>query len=71
MCLPCLPLHALMACLLLAPGLAQPAPLHDIAAAVSPVELQATDTKLVGFGTRQTLSDTKSDRRGIGAASAG
>jgi hypothetical protein len=45
----------------------QPA-LHDIADAVSPVELQATITKLVSFGTRHTLSDTKSDTRGIGAA---
>ena len=42
--------------------------LHDIAAAVSPAELEATDTKLVGFGTRHTLSDTKSDTHGIGAA---
>jgi len=50
------------------PPLQEQPVLHDIAAAVSPAELQATDTKLVGFGTRQTLSDTKSDRRGIGAA---
>ncbi|HEV2109922.1 MAG TPA: M28 family peptidase [Gammaproteobacteria bacterium] len=42
--------------------------LHDIAAAVSPAELEVTDTRLVGFGTRSTLSDTKSDKRGIGAA---
>ena len=42
--------------------------LHDIAAAVSPAELRGIDTKLVGFGTRHTLSDTKSDIRGIGAA---
>ncbi len=45
----------------------QPA-LYDIAAAISPAELQANDTKLVSFGTRNTLSDTKSDNRGIGAA---
>lgn len=51
----------------LPPPREQPA-LYDIAAAVSPAELEATDTKLVGFGTRQTLSDTKSDTRGIGAA---
>lgn len=42
--------------------------LYDIAGAVSAAELKATDTKLVSFGTRQTLSDTKSDTRGIGAA---
>ena len=42
--------------------------LHDIALAVSPQELQATDSKLVSFGNRSTLSDTKSDKRGIGAA---
>ena len=42
--------------------------LRDIAAAVDAAELQATLTKLVGFGTRQTLSDTESDKRGIGAA---
>src|SRR5579863_903366 len=42
--------------------------LRDIAGAVDPVQLQATLTKLVGFGTRQTFSDTKSDTRGIGAA---
>ncbi|MGH8372694.1 MAG: M28 family metallopeptidase [Gammaproteobacteria bacterium] len=42
--------------------------LRDIVNAVSAERLQATDTKLVGFGTRHTLSDTKSDTRGIGAA---
>ncbi|HET6555238.1 MAG TPA: M28 family metallopeptidase [Dyella sp.] len=31
-------------------------------------ELHATIEKLVGFGTRHTLSDTTSDKRGIGAA---
>jgi Zn-dependent M28 family amino/carboxypeptidase len=35
---------------------------------VSADELKATITHLVGFGTRHTLSDTKSDKRGIGAA---
>lgn len=34
----------------------------------SEAELHATIEKLVGFGTRHTLSDTKSDKRGIGAA---
>ncbi len=45
----------------------QPA-LHTLAAAPSQTELRATITALVGFGTRHTLSDTKSNRRGIGAA---
>ncbi len=35
---------------------------------VSPAELRATITTLVGFGTRHSLSDTASDTRGIGAA---
>ena len=51
-----------------APAPAQPAGLSEIASAVSADELKATITKLVGFGTRHTLSDTKSDKRGIGAA---
>ncbi|MEO6967837.1 MAG: M28 family metallopeptidase [Rhodanobacteraceae bacterium] len=42
--------------------------LRAIAQAVSPDELHATIAKLVSFGTRSTLSDTKSDTRGIGAA---
>ncbi|MEO6968280.1 MAG: M20/M25/M40 family metallo-hydrolase [Rhodanobacteraceae bacterium] len=42
--------------------------LRTIAQAVSPDELHATIAKLVSFGTRSTLSDTKSDTRGIGAA---
>jgi Zn-dependent M28 family amino/carboxypeptidase len=51
----------------------EPKPAHHpeldaIAAAVSPQSLHAIDAALVGFGTRQTLSDTKSDTRGIGAA---
>jgi hypothetical protein len=45
----------------------QPA-LHALAAAPSEAELRATITRLVGFGTRHTLSDTRSDHRGIGAA---
>ena len=45
----------------------QPA-LHALATAPSETELRATITKLVGFGTRHTLSDTRSDTRGIGAA---
>lgn len=39
-----------------------------IAADVQPAELRATITRLVGFGTRHTLSDTRSTTRGIGAA---
>ncbi|MBV8158962.1 MAG: M20/M25/M40 family metallo-hydrolase, partial [Dyella sp.] len=34
----------------------------------SEAELHATIEKLISFGTRHTLSDTKSDKRGIGAA---
>jgi hypothetical protein len=35
---------------------------------IEPPALQATVARLVGFGTRHTLSDTKSETRGIGAA---
>src|SRR5690242_17984405 len=42
--------------------------LGDIAQAVDAGRLQATLTTLVGFGTRHTLSDTRSNKRGIGAA---
>ena len=42
--------------------------LAAIADAVDPQALHATIEKLVGFGTRHTLSDTVSDTRGIGAA---
>ncbi|MBD8871418.1 M20/M25/M40 family metallo-hydrolase [Rhodanobacter sp. DHB23] len=45
----------------------QPA-LHALATAPSETELRATITRLVGFGTRHTLSGTQSDSRGIGAA---
>lgn len=41
---------------------------HDIVAAVSAERIEADITKLVGFGTRHTLSETESDTRGIGAA---
>ena len=52
---------------------AQPSPtehalLHELAAQVSPDAEHATIAKLVSFGTRHTLSDTRSDTRGIGAA---
>ena len=42
--------------------------LHDIVADVSAERIEKDIRKLVGFGTRHTLSDTKSDTRGIGAA---
>ena len=44
--------------------------LYDIAGAVSPGALKSTITKLVGFGTRHSLSDRSSPSRGIGAAQA-
>lgn len=42
--------------------------LHALASAPSEPELRATITALVGFGTRHTMSDTRSEKRGIGAA---
>ena len=42
--------------------------LRAIAAEVRPAALRATVERLVGFGTRHTLSDTTSPTRGIGAA---
>jgi len=42
--------------------------LKTIAAEVDPKALEATIRSLVGFGTRHTLSDTRSETRGIGAA---
>src|SRR5471032_2333182 len=42
--------------------------LREIAIAPDPAQLQASIQTLVGFGTRHTLSDTKSPKRGIGAA---
>ncbi len=35
---------------------------------IDPAETRATDSTLVAFGTRHTLSDTLSDTRGNGAA---
>ena len=46
------------------PDVALPA----IAGEVDPQALHATVSRLVAFGTRHTLSDTRSDTRGIGAA---
>jgi Peptidase family M28 len=40
----------------------------ELTAAVDPGRLRATVAKLVAFGTRHTLSDTRSQDRGIGAA---
>lgn len=59
--------------LLYARALAQPVlmphlELARLAAQVSAEGERATDTRLVAFGTRHTLSDTQSDTRGIGAA---
>jgi len=51
-----------------APPPDEPAGLREVAAPVSATELHATIEKLVSFGTRHTLSDTKSNKRGIGAA---
>jgi len=42
--------------------------LKEVAAGVSPARQKASIEKLVSFGTRHTGSDTKSDKRGIGAA---
>jgi Zn-dependent M28 family amino/carboxypeptidase len=42
--------------------------LHELAAQVSPEQQHAAIARLVGFGTRHTLSDTTSQTRGIGAA---
>jgi hypothetical protein len=53
-------------------GASPPSNLHPelkaIAGAVQAANLHATDARLVAFGTRSTLSDTKSNSRGIGAA---
>ncbi|RMF13633.1 MAG: M20/M25/M40 family metallo-hydrolase [Alphaproteobacteria bacterium] len=50
-----------------APPAEQPV-LHEMVAEVSPVRLHHDVETLVGFGTRHTLSETKSPSRGIGAA---
>src|SRR5205809_3670267 len=57
----------LLACLLLAQPDADPR-IERIVASVSQQRLQSIVTKLAGFGTRETLSDTTSTTRGIGAA---
>lgn len=63
----------LLAALAVTPAAAQTqggehAALRSVASEVSPQRLHATIDRLVGFGTRHTLSDTRSNRRGIGAA---
>lgn len=47
---------------------AEPPVLRELPGEVSAERLHATIARLVGFGTRHTLSDTRSDKRGIGAA---
>ncbi|MEX6632448.1 M28 family metallopeptidase [Hyphococcus lacteus] len=42
--------------------------LHSLQADVSADRIEADINRLVGFGTRHTLSETESDTRGIGAA---
>jgi len=64
---------AVLAALLSSTASAQPlggehSMLKDIAASVSEARQRAAIGTLVSFGTRHTLSDTKSDKRGIGAA---
>jgi Zn-dependent M28 family amino/carboxypeptidase len=51
-----------------APASAEQALLREISSAPEPTQLQATVQTLVGFGTRHTLSETTSPKRGIGAA---
>ncbi|WP_421736455.1 M20/M25/M40 family metallo-hydrolase [Caulobacter sp.] len=71
-----LPLVLAAGLLLASPALAAeiPAPSTDqpllraVAADVDPRALESTIRSLVGFGTRHTLSDTRSETRGIGAA---
>jgi hypothetical protein len=63
----------LLAVLISTPAAAQPlggqhSMLKDIAGTVSPERQGATISTLVGFGTRHTGSETKSNKRGIGAA---
>ncbi len=49
-------------------AIAESGDLYDIATAPNAERIEADIRKLADFGTRHTLSDTKSDTRGIGAA---
>lgn len=60
-------LAALALCLATSPEGRSPR-VEQLAAAVDPARLQAAVARLVSFGTRHTLSDTRSETRGIGAA---
>lgn len=53
---------------ILAAGGANDHLLHSLQADVSADRIEADINRLVGFGTRHTLSETESDTRGIGAA---
>src|ERR1700744_6153896 len=62
---------AVLACALPCAALAQDAAsarTPEIVAKVDPAELRASIDKLVSFGKRPTMSDTRSETRGIGAA---
>jgi len=61
-------LSALLLALVAATAQAQPDELQSMLAEVSTARIEARIRKLVGFGTRHTLSDIASDTRGIGAA---
>lgn len=72
-----LPIAILLACCATPAAFAADAPaappatqalLYEIGTAPSAARIEADVRKLVSFGTRHTLSDTKSDTRGIGAA---
>jgi hypothetical protein len=63
---------ALAVCVLLSSAKGQPVTsppaARDILPAITAESCRAIDAKLASFGTRHTLSDTKSDTRGVGAA---
>ena len=65
---------AVFSCALVAHASAQTPPrsdhavLREVAGAVSEQSLHGYIQRMVGFGTRHTMSDTRSNRRGIGAA---
>ena len=65
---------ALFSCALIAQASAQTPPrtdhplLREVAGAVSEQRLHGYIERMVGFGTRHTMSDTRSNTRGIGAA---